>query len=125
MTTLPARARRSPQRGLKSPLAVASPVRHSGTSAESPVRTSAPRARLSDRESTIAEFEDYLRTANNRDGRPYKEKTISVRVAWTLADLNGNDQPRPMTSARPGARCPRATLERGSSALERGRFSAR
>jgi hypothetical protein len=32
---------------------------------------------LSDRAATLAEFEDYLRTVNNRDGRPYEEKTIS------------------------------------------------
>ena len=31
-----------------------------------------------DRESTLAEFEGYLRTVNNPDGRPYEEKTISV-----------------------------------------------
>jgi hypothetical protein len=31
---------------------------------------------LSARGATLAEFEDYLRTVNNRDGRPYEEKTI-------------------------------------------------
>jgi hypothetical protein len=31
---------------------------------------------LSDSGATLAEFEDYLRTVNNRDGRPYEEKTI-------------------------------------------------
>jgi hypothetical protein len=35
---------------------------------------------LSDRNATLAEFEDYLRTVNNRDGRPYEEKTISNYV---------------------------------------------
>ena len=35
---------------------------------------------LSDRGATIAEFEDYLRTVNNRDGRPYEEKTINAYV---------------------------------------------
>ena len=35
---------------------------------------------LSDRNATLAEFEDYLRTINNRDGRPYEEKTISNYV---------------------------------------------
>jgi hypothetical protein len=35
---------------------------------------------LTDRKSTIAEFDDYLRRVNNRDGRPYEEKTISVYV---------------------------------------------
>ena len=33
---------------------------------------------LSDREQTMAEFADYLRTVNNRDGRPYEEKTIEA-----------------------------------------------
>ena len=33
---------------------------------------------LSDRGATLAEFEDYLRTVNNRDGRPYEEKTMSA-----------------------------------------------
>jgi hypothetical protein len=36
---------------------------------------------LSDRGATLAEFEDYLRTVNNRDRRPYEEKTISAYVA--------------------------------------------
>jgi hypothetical protein len=36
------------------------------------------RSSLTDRESTLAEFEGYLRTVNNRDGRPYEEKTIGV-----------------------------------------------
>jgi site-specific recombinase XerD len=31
---------------------------------------------LSERGATLAEFEDYLRTVNNRDGRPYEERTI-------------------------------------------------
>jgi hypothetical protein len=33
---------------------------------------------LTDRESTLAEFEGHLRTVNNRDARPYEEKTTSV-----------------------------------------------
>jgi hypothetical protein len=33
---------------------------------------------LSEREQTMAEFADYLRTTNNRDGRPYEEKTIEA-----------------------------------------------
>jgi integrase len=48
---------------------------------------------LDDRESTIAEFEGYLRTVNNRDGRPYEEKTIVVYLgpvknldAWMTAN---------------------------------------
>ena len=53
---------------------------------------------LSDRNATLAEFEDYLRTVNNRDGRPYEEKTISNYVgpgknldAWmTASGLDGD-----------------------------------
>jgi hypothetical protein len=53
---------------------------------------------LSDRGATLAEFEDYLRTVNNRDGRPYEEKTISNYVgpgknldAWmTGSGLDGD-----------------------------------
>jgi integrase/recombinase XerD len=69
----PARSTTAP---LKSPLAVPS-----GTAA-APVRPSdadgtvLAGAVLSDRDATLAEFEDYLRTVNNRDGRPYEEKTI-------------------------------------------------
>jgi site-specific recombinase XerD len=33
---------------------------------------------MSDREQTMAEFADYLRTVNNRDGRPYEETTIEA-----------------------------------------------
>jgi hypothetical protein len=77
--TTSARSRRSarstPERAtkasLKSPLAVSS-----GTSAapflpangEGAVLTGSA---LSDRGATLAEFEDYLRTVNSRDGRPY------------------------------------------------------
>lgn len=35
---------------------------------------------LTDRAATLAEFEDYLRTTNNRDGRPYEEGTINAYV---------------------------------------------
>jgi hypothetical protein len=68
---------------------------HPGTHAESPLAapghatqadvvtaasalTASVQLPLADRESTLAEFEGYLRTVNNRDGRPYEEKTISV-----------------------------------------------
>jgi integrase len=86
--TTSARSRRSArsthERGtkapLKSPLAVAA-----GTSAapvlpangEGTVLTGSA---LSDRGATLAEFEDYLRTVNSRDGRPYEEKTITSYV---------------------------------------------
>jgi hypothetical protein len=33
-------------------------------------------AAVSDRGITLAEFEEYLRTVNNRDGRPYEEEAL-------------------------------------------------
>jgi integrase/recombinase XerD len=69
----PARGAKPP---LKSPLAVPS-----GPSAVPVLPADAAGAAgtgavLSERGATLAEFEDYLRTVNNRDGRPYEEKTI-------------------------------------------------
>ena len=66
---------RSAKRPLKSPLAALSGV------STSPVPSPDDGARsggiaLSDRHATLAEFEDYLRTVNNRDGRPYEQRTI-------------------------------------------------
>ena len=39
------------------------------------------RAVLSDRAATLAEFEDYLRTTNSRDGRPYEEATSNAYIS--------------------------------------------
>jgi hypothetical protein len=36
---------------------------------------------LSEREATLAEFEDYLRTVDNRDGCPYEERSIEAYVS--------------------------------------------
>ena len=36
---------------------------------------------VTERGITLAEFEEYLRTVNNRDGRPYAEMTINAYVA--------------------------------------------
>ena len=70
------RGRRTPYRPLKSPLATP------GVSAASPrddfeglVRAPGHPA-LTDREATLAEFQGYLRTVNNRAGRPFEEKTV-------------------------------------------------
>jgi site-specific recombinase XerD len=68
--------RRAQGRPLKNPLAVAS--------GQTGPRGRAPHAdaalgrvvALSDREATLAEFEDYLRTVNTRDRRPHEEKSI-------------------------------------------------
>jgi hypothetical protein len=59
-------------RTLRSPLAAPGVI--------APVSASVPvvRSSLTGRESTRAEFEGYLRTVNNRDGRPYEEQTIST-----------------------------------------------
>ena len=77
MTTPTTRGRRASDRPLKSPLAVASghTMPSSASSADAPEPALAG-AVLSDREATLAEFEDYLRTTNNRDRRPYAERTI-------------------------------------------------
>jgi hypothetical protein len=83
-STTPARShhptRPAPAHGttarLKSPLAAPS-----GTSAVPVPAADAEGAMLtgtvlSASGATLDEFEDYLRTVNNRDGRPYEEKTI-------------------------------------------------
>ena len=78
MTTPATRSRPVPARALKSPLAApGKTVQADAATAASDLAASA-QSPLSDRESTLAEFEGYLRTVNNRDGRPYEEKTISV-----------------------------------------------
>lgn len=68
-------------RPLKSPLAVASSRitadSATGAAGTAPVRETA----LTEREATIAEFEDYLRTTTNRDDRPYEEGSINAYVS--------------------------------------------
>jgi integrase/recombinase XerD len=65
---------------LKSPLAIANhhaPPRGDARDTNEPVLSGVV---LTDRGATLAEFEDYLRTTNNRDGRPYENKTIEAYV---------------------------------------------
>jgi site-specific recombinase XerD len=79
---MPARSRRAAGRTLKSPLAVAG--NYAGPGRQGGAQTADPPPQglaLSDREATLAEFEDYLRTANNRDGRPYEDGTINAYVS--------------------------------------------
>jgi len=94
----PPSSRRTAGRPLKSPLAVAGdnvrPV--GGPDAPGADAHCVPGLALTDRATTLAEFEDYLRTTNSRDGRPYEEKTVSAYLApgknldgWLIA--NGID----------------------------------
>jgi hypothetical protein len=82
MPSTTAQGRRAPGRPLKSPLAMAGD--YAGPRGIAPEAQTTPALEgvvLSEREATLAEFKDYLRTVNNRDGRPYEEKTISAYVA--------------------------------------------
>jgi integrase/recombinase XerD len=90
MTITPTGSRRASGRGpkspltgrrLKSPLAVAGGSALTDPTAAGKAALAFEGAVLSDRGATLAEFEDYLRTTNNRDGRPYEEKTINAYVA--------------------------------------------
>jgi len=78
MTTQNTRSRRAPGRALKSPLAAPGQAIQADTASAASALAASMRSPLTDRESTLAEFEGHLRTVNNRDGRPYEEKTISV-----------------------------------------------
>ena len=60
--------------------------------AEPEARAADEGAPQSDRGITLAEFEEYLRSTNNRDGRPYEDRTIQAYVfpgknldAWMTA----------------------------------------
>jgi integrase/recombinase XerD len=72
------RGRRIPARTLKSPLAAPGHATQTDVVTAGSALTASVQSPLTDRESTLAEFEGYLRTVNHRDGRPYEEKTISV-----------------------------------------------
>jgi integrase/recombinase XerD len=78
MTTPTTRGRRIPARTLKSPLAAPGHATQADVVTAASALAAFVQSPLTDRESTLAEFEGYLRTVNNRDGRPYGEKTISV-----------------------------------------------
>jgi hypothetical protein len=99
MTTATTPDRRIHGRPLKNPLAMPG---HSAASAAAveldPTTPELEGVMLSDRTATLAEFEDYLRTVNNRNGRPYEEKTIINYVgpgknldAWmTASGIDGD-----------------------------------
>jgi hypothetical protein len=78
MTVSPARGRRSSGRVLKNPLAAPGGESASGGSISGSLALAPERAALTDREATLAEFQGYLRTVNNRAGRPFEEKTITA-----------------------------------------------
>jgi hypothetical protein len=80
MSTTTARNRNAASRPLKNP---ARRGRHSDlpdAAAETGIVSSARSSGATERGVTLAEFEEYLRTVNNRDGRPYAE-TINAYVA--------------------------------------------
>jgi integrase/recombinase XerD len=82
MPSTTARGRRAPGRPLKCPLAVAGD--YAGPRRVTPEEHTVPAPEgvvLSEREATLAEFENYLRTVHNRDGRPYEERSIEAYVA--------------------------------------------
>jgi hypothetical protein len=61
---------------VKSPLAA-----HShGTTAVAPTRIDTPGTSKSPRDASIADFCDYPRTTNNRNGRPYEDATVENYV---------------------------------------------
>jgi hypothetical protein len=78
MTTPATRSRGAAGRALKSRLAVPGTAAASHDTAPGSPASAARRAALTDREETLAEFQGYLRSVNNRDGRPYEEKTITA-----------------------------------------------
>ena len=78
MTTPATRSRRAAGRALKSPLAVPGTAAASHDPAPGSLALAPARTALTDREETLAEFQGYLRTVNNRDGRPYEQRTITA-----------------------------------------------
>ena len=84
MTVQAGRGRRSPGRVLKSPLAAPGAAPVPSPDALGSLTCALGRAALTDREATLAEFQGYLRTVNNRDGQPFEEKTITAwgRPVW-------------------------------------------
>jgi hypothetical protein len=76
-----AQRRHAAGRPLKSPLAIVGNHALPDAGGEAGTAPVARGAGLTERGITLAEFEEYLRTVNNRDGRPYQEKTINAYVA--------------------------------------------
>ena len=64
------------KRPVRSPLSADS----HGTTAVARTRIQTPGTSKSPRDASIADFCDYLRTTNNRNGRPYEEATVENYV---------------------------------------------
>ncbi len=76
MTVQTAPARRPASGPVKSPLAA-----HShGTTTVARTQMDTPGTLKSPRDASIADFSDYLRTTNNRNGRPYEDATVENYV---------------------------------------------
>jgi hypothetical protein len=86
--------RRVPGHPLKSSLAVAGGYRSPEAGPAVDAAPGLASAVLSDREATLAEFEDHLRTVNSREGRPY----ALVAAAHPARDARGC----PMCDCRAG-----------------------
>jgi hypothetical protein len=85
MTTNQITSRHSARRPLKSPLAVPGGPSRSAATAPGTIDVPATREALSDRAVTRAEFEDYLRTTNNRYGRLGLAYLLHARRRGTLS----------------------------------------
>ena len=94
--TTPVRPRRG---ALRSPLAAATQSLPPPTCLPADTGTAPSQPAVADpRSLTLAEFGDYLRTINNRDGRPYEDATINAYVfpakaldAWMTANSLDGD----------------------------------
>jgi hypothetical protein len=74
MTAPAVRGRRSTGRVLKSPLAAPGASTAASADTFGSLAFAPGHAKLTDREATLAEFQGYLRTVNNRDGRPFEQR---------------------------------------------------
>ena len=104
MTVLPAPAHRPARRPVQSPLAA-----HSHAIPPSPCPDRTARAVKSPRDGSLAEFADYLRTINNRNGRPYEEATVKDYVfpakalnGWMTAEASTGTSPSSMPRCSTG-----------------------
>jgi site-specific recombinase XerD len=82
MPTSTAPARHAQHRPLRSPLAAPGSGQVTAGTSPPPDKEGAPAAGfLEPRALTLAEFDDYLRTVNSREGRPYEAGTINAYVS--------------------------------------------